>query len=127
MRYVTGSIFLMIGAFASCSRERSPEPLTPAAATTRGVSNEVEQIAAARCDREQGCGHVGATQKYSNRDHCMNVMRADAKDSLSDCRQGIDSKDLDQCLVDIRHEDCGSVMDKLETWKSCHADDLCLH
>jgi len=127
MRYVTASILLMFGAFVNCGREQSPEPLTPAAATAPGVSNAVEGIASARCDREQSCGHVGATQKYASRNHCMSVMRADAKDSLSDCRQGIDSKDLDQCLVDIRNEDCGSVLDKLERWKSCHADDLCLH
>ena len=127
------ALFISFGSvFAACASSE-PEVMTPASRVAPRTTPmaAVEQIAAARCDHEASCNDVGATKEFQTRDHCLQVMRADAADDLidDDCPNGVGNKDLQECLGDIRNEDCGGVsvpFDKLEKMMSCRQDDLCL-
>jgi hypothetical protein len=130
----TVALLLSIGTVFGACASSEHEVMTPAARVTApAVSpmSAVDQIAAARCDREARCNDIGATKEFQNREHCLQVMRADAADDLGDddCPNGIGQGDLQECLSDIGTEDCGGVsvpFDKLETVMSCRQDDLCL-
>src|SRR5579859_7782913 len=70
----------------------------------------VASIAAARCDREVRCGHVSARDKFKTRAACMAEMKKDRREDLNSdaCPGGIREKELKDCLVSIRDEDCGN-------------------
>jgi hypothetical protein len=92
----------------------------------------VEQIASARCQREQTCGNIGETKSFASRDHCMKSMRADAIAELADdqdCQNGISNDDLRECMEEVRNEDCGmsagKPLDSLETMMACGSGQLC--
>jgi hypothetical protein len=100
--------------------------MSPAAARVSNTQQAVERIAAARCEHLRGCDEVGSKAKYSSTEHCMNVMREQAKESVGDCRQGVDSEDVHECLAEIKNQDCSGVIDSFERSKECSMDDLCL-
>jgi hypothetical protein len=108
----------------SCQHEQ-PEPLVPAAGTIQAIDEAVDRIAMAQCDYEQRCQHIGPEMRYSNRDHCMNVMHSEARKDLNQCRAGVDQADLRECLTQIANQDCGGAFRNLEEYKECHMDDLC--
>lgn len=108
----------------NCQRSE-PEPLVPAAGTIRAVEAAVDEVSTARCDYEQRCNHVGPEMRYSDREHCMGVMRSDAQQKLNQCRAGVDRDDLRECLTEITNEDCSGPFRQLERYKECNLDDLC--
>jgi hypothetical protein len=116
---------------ASCSRSR--ESLTPAAGMAERLSpaDAAEEIAQARCEREQRCNNIGAESEFQSRDHCMNVIRPDTGHMLADegCEHGVSRRDLDECLYEIQTERCSGVarmFDRLDRFMQCRAGDLCL-
>ena len=122
--YVTASLVLGI-CFSSCHRSE-PEPLVPAAGTVRAIDKAVEDLSAARCDYEQRCNRIGSAARYADRDHCTNVMRAEARRELNQCRAGVDQDDLRECLTQIANEACSSPFSRLEEYKDCHLDSVCV-
>lgn len=130
MRHLTASALLLITTgcfFAGCERGTETEPaLVPATRTSPAAERAIGAIAAARCDHEQRCNRVGPTAKYMSREHCMNVMLGDAYDKYSQCRLGVNQKDLHECLTSIGDEDCNGTIDKIERKVACRADDLCI-
>lgn len=94
-----------------------------------GVSNNmaVRSIANARCEREQLCGNIGAEQKFASSDSCEEEIKADWNDELNkyECPNGIVRAELDECLADIKKEDCGNPFDTLARVMSCNASDIC--
>jgi hypothetical protein len=102
--------------------ERSP-------ALGSGISSSlaVRSIANARCDREQRCGNVGPDQDYSSSDNCEEKIKADWNEDLNkyECPNGIVQAELDECLTDIKKEDCGNPFDSLARVMSCTASDIC--
>jgi hypothetical protein len=108
----------------SCQR-KAPEPLVPAAGTIRAVERAVDDISVARCEYEQRCKRIGAEMRYSDRDHCMSVMRSEAQEDLNQCHAGVDQDDLRECLTQITNGDCGGAFQQLEQYKACELDDLC--
>lgn len=108
----------------SCQRNE-PEPLVPAAGTVREVEQAVDDVAKARCDHEQRCNRIGQNTSYSDREHCMNVLRVDAQKDLNQCQAGLDRDDLRECLTQIANEDCNGVFAGLAEYKACRLDDLC--
>jgi hypothetical protein len=92
-------------------------------------TNVVEELAIARCDREQSCNNVGVPHaKYASRNVCLAAMRGDMAPSLNgyDCPGGIDQKSLDRCLNAIHDEGCGRPLDTLSRFERCRSSNLCL-
>lgn len=113
-----------LGVLQGCAQDRTP--LTPANADEPATQHAVDSIASARCDRAQRCGQIRNDGEYATRAHCMNVMQDEAKQTVGQCRQGIDRGDVEQCVGEIANQDCGTSLESLQTWVACQTDDLCL-
>jgi hypothetical protein len=113
-----------LGVLQGCAQDRTP--LTPANADKPATQHAVDSIASARCDRAQRCGQIRNDGEYATRAHCMNVMQDEAKQTVGQCRQGIDRGDVEQCVGEIANQDCGTSLESLQTWVACQTDDLCL-
>jgi hypothetical protein len=98
---------------------------TPAGRTTN--TDAINQISTARCEREQRCNNVGSGAKFKDAADCKTRMQADLADDLSsdECRGGIDSKELAECVAEIKEYDCKNPIDRLETAVACRESDLC--
>lgn len=127
MRITAVTAPLVIGFLISSCQHHESEPLVPAAGTVRQVESSVDQLAKARCDYAERCKQIGASMRYSSREHCMNVMRADARRDLNQCHEGVDEKDFRECLTQIANEDCSGAFRGMDEYKECHLDDLCTH
>lgn len=126
MRTVNIIAPIVVASFIWSCQRNEPEPLTPAAGTVPAIDSAVLSLSTARCDYQQRCNRIGPESRYSDRDHCVNVMRAEARRELNTCRAGIDQDDLRECLTQIANEECGGGMfSRLEEYKDCHLDDLC--
>lgn len=94
-----------------------------------GISTHraVGAITRARCEREERCGNVGDGKSHSSMDVCEDKIRADWSDDLNkyECPQGIVQAELDECLKDIRGEDCSSPFDTLTRVVQCNSADIC--
>ncbi|MFT3923605.1 MAG: DUF6184 family natural product biosynthesis lipoprotein [Myxococcales bacterium] len=94
-----------------------------------GISNSlaVRSIADARCEREARCGNIGADQDYADKDICEEKIRAEWNDDLNkyECPNGVVQAELDECLRDIKQEDCGNPFDSLARMISCNSGDIC--
>ena len=71
---------------AACDHQDTGNTITPATTTrtTSGTqlgapvdSHAIDQVASARCDREQTCNNVGVEKSYATRDVCVQKLRAD--------------------------------------------------
>ncbi len=94
-----------------------------------GISTHlaVDAIAKARCEREERCENVGEGKHYVSMAVCDDKIRADWSGDLNkyECPKGIVHAELDQCLTDIRAEDCNSPFDTLSRIVQCNASDIC--
>ncbi|WP_148313716.1 DUF6184 family natural product biosynthesis lipoprotein [Sorangium cellulosum] len=116
----------------ACDREERALGTTRPADGTRGeapvaVGSAVDSIVAARCDREGRCNNVGANRAYASKDDCAVRIRAEWRDELNfaECPGGIDSKELNECLQEIRNDDCNNPFDTLGRIVACRSSDLC--
>jgi hypothetical protein len=118
---------------AACDHDRPP-PATPM--TSSGVLaaepvsvHDVEVITKERCDREERCTNIGVDRKYATRDVCIQDIRSDNMNTLTNaaCPYGIDSKQLQACLANIREERCNNPFDKLSRYSACKQSALCPH
>jgi hypothetical protein len=91
------------------------------------AASAAQSIAEARCARESRCNNVGNDKKYSNQDDCMRRVRADWKDELNarECPGGVVQDELNECLTEIRNEDCGNPFDTLGRLAACRSSDIC--
>lgn len=87
-----------------------------------------DRITDARCAREQRCENIGDSKKYSSMDDCRARVRAEWKDDLNgvECPNGVDQTELDQCLGEIRGEDCGDPLDALSRVAACTTGQICI-
>ena len=88
----------------------------------------VDQLAVARCEREQSCGNVGGGRRYVSRDVCVDRMLGELGNDLNahECPLGIDRGALDSCTSAIRAEGCGDGVAILNRSRQCRAGALCL-
>jgi hypothetical protein len=124
MRIIVVPCSFLLGLLVLSCQRNEPEPLVPAAGTVRAVDQAVDELTTARCDYEQRCQGIGPEARYSDREHCMNVVRSEARRDLT-CHRGVDQDDLRECLTQIANEDCNGPFQRLEQYKDCHLDDLC--
>jgi hypothetical protein len=103
---------------------------TTVTGATAAVTNEtaIERIVAARCAREASCDKIGGDKRFSSREVCTQKVRTDMRDDLksSECPRGIDGKELQECLEEIRTESCNNPIDTLSRLAACRTSDLCL-
>jgi hypothetical protein len=122
----TGALAL---ALAACgSNHRTPET---AAAQAEARASEggsaVESIAEARCARESRCENIGPDKRYSSMEDCVTRVREDWRDDLDAraCPSGVNETQLNECLGEIRQEECSSPFDTLERVAACTASQIC--
>ncbi|MGA7123092.1 MAG: DUF6184 family natural product biosynthesis lipoprotein [Polyangiaceae bacterium] len=88
----------------------------------------VQELAAARCDRERSCNNVGGGQKYASPNVCMDQMRGSIANDLNtyNCPHGIDRNEVDHCVAAIKNEECSHPLDTITRMEKCRTDRMCL-
>jgi hypothetical protein len=88
----------------------------------------VEQVSAARCDREQSCNNIGGGQKYVSRNVCMDQMRGSIANDLNtyNCPRGIDRDEVEHCMLAIKNEECSHPLDTITRIQKCRTGALCM-
>ena len=94
----------------------------------KGHRSVVEGIAKARCEREQRCNNIGFEKPYTSLDACLTKVATDWRDDLNryECPGGFEQKELDECMREIRNEDCSRPFDTLERIVACRSGDICI-
>ena len=115
-------------ALAACnSNQRHPESaMAEARASENGSA--VDSIAESRCARESRCENIGADKKYSSMEDCVARVKDDWRADLDAraCPSGINETELQECLKEIRAEECSSPFDTLERVAACTASQICV-
>jgi hypothetical protein len=95
---------------------------------THGHPTVVESIARARCDREFRCGNVADDKTFATTEQCLSSVASAWRDDLNryECPGGIDQEELDECMREIRNEDCRNPFDSLERLVACRSSDICI-
>lgn len=100
------------------------ETLLPASRTRSAA----EQIAQARCQREQQCGNIGTDKTFSSSQDCLARIQNDWKEDLNAraCPGGINQQELDECLTQVREEACANPFDTLARITECTSRQICI-
>jgi hypothetical protein len=90
-------------------------------------ASAIDSITKARCERELRCGNVGPDEEYSSEQECMQKIRSDWHEELEarECPGGVVEKELNECLNEVRNDDCGNPFDTLGRIAACRESDLC--
>ena len=104
--------------------DSSGNSMTPASRTRSAA----EQIAQARCQRENQCGSIGANKTYSSQQDCLARIQNDWKEDLNarQCPGGINQHELDECLEQVRSEACANPFDTLARVTECTSRQICI-
>ena len=91
------------------------------------LRSATESIAESRCAREARCENIGTDKKFSSTDDCIIRVRAEWKNDLDarECPSGVNEMRLNECLNEVREEDCSSPFDTLERVAACTAGQIC--
>jgi hypothetical protein len=86
-----------------------------------------DSIAEARCAREDRCSNIGDGKKYSSTQDCLARVRDEWKDDLNarECSHGINQSQLDECVNEIRNEECSNPLDSLSRMTQCTSGQIC--
>src|SRR5690242_3208610 len=104
---------------AACGGESRRPAQTASADLPAGVdtaNSATESIAEARCAREDRCTNIGSEKKYSTTQDCLSRIRDEWKDDLNarECPNGVNRSELEECLAQVRDEECSSPLATLE-------------
>ena len=126
-------------AVTGCTKHESNEPATARNKNEPMASNDAmtpasrtrsaaEQIAQSRCDRERECGNIGKDQTFSSMQDCLTRIQNDWKDELNarECPGGINQKELNECLGQVRSEACANPFDTLARITECTSGQICI-
>jgi hypothetical protein len=107
--------------------EHNEEARKPELGSGIATRRAVHAIARARCERERRCDNVGAKKTYASLDACEAKIEGEWAADLNkyECPHGVVQSELDQCLADVRAEECGNPFDTLSRIAQCDADDIC--
>lgn len=104
--------------------DRADPSIAGASAETRSATASLTQ---SRCSREQRCENIGAGKKYSSFADCEaeigNAWREDL--NARECSRGVDQSQLDECLTEVRNEECGNPFDSLGRIAACTQAQIC--
>lgn len=100
--------------------------VTSAAFTTK--ESAVDRITAARCAREVTCSNLGPDKHFTSNDNCVSQVRGNLSKELNanECPDGIDAKQVDECLEKIRNESCTNPLSTVERLAECRTSAMCL-
>jgi Family of unknown function (DUF6184) len=117
----------LVFALAACDKDQRPPETAMAEARATESGSATESITEARCARESRCDNVGADKKYSSMEDCAARIRDDWRGDLDarSCQAGVNDAQLDECLNEIRAEECSSPFDTLERVAACTAGQIC--
>lgn len=104
------------------------EPSTNARDAVPGAQGSaIAAITQARCEREQRCDNIGEDEKYASMSKCTSEIRETWRDELNtrECRGGVVQKELQECLEEVRNEDCNNPFDTLNRVLACREGDIC--
>lgn len=129
-------LLLAVVALAACNRDRDraspaatehPGTTTVTGANVLANTTAVGRIVDARCARESSCNNIGHDKKYVTQEACGLKIKADMVNDLNaqECPNGIDQKELDECLAEIRAESCNNPIDTIERLATCRRSELC--
>jgi hypothetical protein len=109
------------------TRKGAPQPTAQPSTTAGSATDAVEAITAARCERELRCRNIGPEEGYVSVAACESEIRSEWQDELNAtaCGAGVAQKQLDECLEEVRNEDCVNAIDTLERLGACRSNDLC--
>lgn len=111
-------------------RTKSVGETTLTGAQVNAVSNDaaIDKIVSARCDREIACNNIGADKRYGDRSACTQELKGKVQTDLksNDCANGLDGKQLDQCLDQVRTENCNDPFDTIARLAACRSAELCI-
>jgi hypothetical protein len=121
--FCTALIVLAVG----CNKENDRPAAVASNEPSKATSSATDSLADARCARETRCNNVGADKKYSSVDDCLMRTRADWESDLNarECPAGVNQTQLDECLAEVRGEDCNSPLDTLERVAACTSGQIC--
>jgi hypothetical protein len=124
-----------VGIFVLAACNHEPDHTTETPRTTGGSqelaspvdSHFSDDVARARCDREQTCNNVGVGKTYATRDVCVEKFRADTSNDFtkSSCPNGLSRPALEKCMADIRGERCDNPLDTISRLSACSKSSLC--
>lgn len=120
--------FIAFATFAAaCGSSQRPAESAMADPVSSEVRSATESIAESRCAREARCENIGADKRFSSMDDCIIRVRADWKDDLDarECPSGVNEMQLNECLNEVREEDCSSPFDTLERVAACTVGQIC--
>jgi hypothetical protein len=131
--------WLMVGvalcaAALGCNKSNDREVSEPAmaendnqTAATSETMSATNEIAKARCVREEKCENIGANKKYSSMDDCKATVRNDWREDLNarECANGVNDAKLEDCLAEIKNEDCNNALDSLSRMSACMKAEIC--
>jgi hypothetical protein len=127
---------VVVGATLSlgCSKTHEREAAEARAVNAPGMTpasrtrSAAEQIAVARCEREQACGNIGDDKTFSSLLDCRARIQNDWKDDLNAraCPGGVNQHELGECMSQVRTESCGNPFDTLARITSCTQAQICI-
>jgi hypothetical protein len=106
----------------------STEPSTNAVDAVPGAQGSaIQSITQARCEREKRCENIGKGKKFDSMAKCVSEIRETWKDELNtrECRGGVVQKELQECLEEVRNQDCNNPFDALSRVMACREGDIC--
>lgn len=118
-------------AASACDRDRGTneamQPELPAGEAAAVSQNAVDAITSARCEREARCKNIGTDEDYPSMAACKSQIQSEWKDELNgmECGAGVVQKELDECLEEIRNENCANPFDTLGRLGACRSNDIC--
>jgi hypothetical protein len=88
----------------------------------------IDRLVASRCAREVSCSNVGPDKHFVDGAVCTREVSKKVASDLkaSECPNGIDGKELDECLDAIRNESCTNPIDTIGRLAACRTSELCL-
>jgi hypothetical protein len=89
------------------------------------VELATDDVAAARCAREDRCGNIGADKRFGNPRECLETVAREVVDELDSthCPDGIAVSALSSCTTETRNDSCGSEADHCRAAKVCVRSD----
>lgn len=130
-----GFFTLLAGAVtvAGCTKVSDPAPRAavesnPALTPASRARTAPEQLAEARCEREQQCGNIGNDKTYASSQECFARIRNEWREDLNgrECPGGINRGELQDCLAQIRGEACQNPFDTLARVTACTTARICV-
>lgn len=112
---------------AQPAQPQGAQPAQPQVQPGQAGQRPAQLIAQARCEQQQRCEQIGAGKKHATMSTCLSAVTADYGEDLSafECPGGFDSKELNECLSELRGEGCDAPFQRLGSIVACRSSDIC--